>query len=95
MLARCAAERPQRVLQAASQRRETLAAQHDLGVLPGGIGQDEVIETMRQRLTGDTNAEIRHVGEVRQALLARRVILAKDHLALRAVLGTPRRRVKQ
>ncbi len=49
-----------------------------------------MIETMRERLPGDTDAEIGHIGEVRQALLARRVVLAEDHLALRAVFGAPR-----
>ena len=58
-------------------------------MFPGGIRQDEVIETVRQRLIGDADAEVGHVGEVRQALLARRVVLAEDHLARRAVLGTP------
>jgi len=89
MLARCAAERPQRVLQAAGQRGEALAAQHDLGVLPGGIGQHEVIETVRKRLPGDTDAEVRHIGEVRQPLLARRVVLAEDHFAFGPVFGAP------
>jgi hypothetical protein len=61
----------------------------NLGMLPGGIRQDEVIETVRQRLAGDTDANLGHVGEVRQALLARRMVLTEDHLALSAVFGIP------
>src|SRR5271168_391393 len=89
MLGRGATERPQRVLHAASQRRVALAAEHHLGMLPGGIRQNEVIETVRQRLAGDTDAKLGHVGEVRQALLARRVVLTEYHLARSSVFGTP------
>jgi hypothetical protein len=35
-------------------------------MIPGGIGQDKVIETVREQLTGDVDAEVRHVGAVRQ-----------------------------
>jgi hypothetical protein len=89
MLGRGAAERPQGVLQATGQGREALAAQHRLGMLPAGIGQDEVIQPVGERLTGEMDAKIGHVGEVRQALPARRVILAEDHLVLRPVLRAP------
>ena len=89
MFDRRAAERPQRVLQATGQGGEALAAQHRLGVLPAGIGQDEVIQPVRQRLPGDVDAEVGHVGEVRQALLAGRVVLPEDHLSLWAMLGAP------
>jgi len=89
MLGRCAAKRPQGVLQAAGQGGEALAAQHRFGVLPAGIGQDEVIQPMRQHLPGNVDAEIGHIGEVRQPLLAGRVALPEDHLALCAVLGAP------
>jgi hypothetical protein len=82
-------ERPQRVLQAAGQRGETLAAEHHLRMFPGGIRQDEMIETVCKRLTADPDAKIRHVGEVRQTLLARRMVLAEDHLALNSVLSAP------
>jgi hypothetical protein len=89
MPGRDAAERPQRILQTAGQGSETLAAQHRLGMLPGGICQDKVIEAVCERLTGDADPEIHHVGEVRQALLARWMVLAEDHLTLRPVLGAP------
>jgi hypothetical protein len=84
-----AAERPQRILQAAGQRGETLAAEPHFGMLPGGIRQDKVIEAVCERLTGDADAEIHPVGEIRQARLTRWMILAEDHLALSAVLGAP------
>ena len=46
VLARCAAERPQGILQALGQGHEALAAQHHLGMLPAGERQPEVIEPM-------------------------------------------------
>ena len=53
MLARRAAERPQRVLQALGQRHEALAAEHDMGMLEAGEGQAEVIEPVIERRAGD------------------------------------------
>ena len=44
---------------------------------------------MVQRLTGNADAGIGHVGEIRQRLLAGNVILTEDHLAIGAVLGAP------
>src|ERR1700733_2688447 len=87
MLGRGATKRPQRVLQAASQCSVALAAEHHLGMLPGGIRQNEVIETVCQRLAGGTEAKPGHVGEVRQALLAWRVVLPEDHLTRSSVRG--------
>ena len=89
MLDRHAAERPERVLQANGQRGETLAAEHRLGMLPGRIGQHEVIQPMVQRLAGDADAGIGHVGEVRQRLLSGHMVLTEDHLPIGAVLGAP------
>jgi hypothetical protein len=39
-------------------------------MLPGRVGQHEVIQPMVQRLAGDADAGIGHVGEIRQRLLA-------------------------
>jgi hypothetical protein len=39
-------------------------------MLPGRVGQHEVIQPMVQRLAGDADAGIAHVGEIRQRLLA-------------------------
>ena len=88
---RYAAESPQGVLQTLGQSDEALAAQHHLGMLPAGERQTEVIEPVIERDTGDADAEIGHVGEVRQSLLTGRMLLAKDHLPLRAMLRLPGR----
>ena len=58
-------------------------------MLPAGIGQGEVIEAVFERLPGDADGEIAHVGEVRQALPTRRMVLAEDHLPLRPVQAMP------
>ena len=50
VLARRAAERPQRVLQALRQGDETLAAEHHMGMLEAREGQAEMIEPMVERL---------------------------------------------
>jgi hypothetical protein len=54
-------------------------------MLPGGIGQAKVIEMVREQLTGNVVAEVRHVSEVRLPLLTRGVVLTEDHFALGAV----------
>ena len=89
MLGRSTAERPQRSLQPARQCGVALAAEHHLRMLPSGIGQNKVIETVREQLTGDVDAEVRHVGEVRQPLLTRRMVLTEDHFTLGPMLGAP------
>ena len=91
MLARRAAEMPQRVLQALRQRREALAlaAEHHPGVGEARPGEAEVIQHVIQLLPGDGDAERSHAGEVGQAALARLMLLAEDQLALGAVLGAP------
>ena len=58
MLARDAAEGPERVLEVLGQRGEALAAEHDGGVLPAAVGQDEVVEPVRERRAGDGDAEL-------------------------------------
>jgi hypothetical protein len=42
-----------------------------------------------ERLAGDTDPSVSHVGEVRQPLLSGHVVLSEDHLPVGAVLGTP------
>src|SRR5277367_5154378 len=44
---------------------------------------------MIQRLAGDADADIGHVGEIRQRLLSRHMVLTEDHLAIGAVFGAP------
>jgi hypothetical protein len=89
MLERHAAKREQRVLQANRQRGETFPAEHRFGMLPGRIGQYEVIQPMVQRLAGNADAGISHVGEIRQRLLSGDMVLTEDHLPIGAVLGAP------
>ena len=48
-----------------------------------------MIQHVIQRLPRHGHAERAHAGEVGQALPARLVLLAEDHLLLRAVLGAP------
>jgi hypothetical protein len=89
VLARRAAERPERVLQALGQRHMALTAEHDMGVLETRAGQPEVVQPVLERLAGDGDAEVAHVGEVRQAEPAGLVQLAEEHLLLRAVQRPP------
>ena len=89
MLVRHAAQGPQRVLEVLGQRRETLATQHDGRMLPAAVGQNEVKEAVRQRLTGDRHAECAGVGEVRQGHAAGLWCLPEDHVLLRSVQGAP------
>jgi hypothetical protein len=49
------------------------------------LGQVEVIEPAVEDLAGDGDAKIGHFGEVRQSHPARRMLLAKDDLPIRAV----------
>ena len=84
-----AAEMPQRVLQPLGQRREALAAEHHPGMGEARPGEAEVIEHVVQRLPGHGHAERAHAGEVGQAPPTRLMLLAEDHVLLRAVLGAP------
>ena len=80
---------PQRVLQTLRQRREALAAEHHPGMGEARLGETEVIEHVIQRLPGDSHAERPHAGEVGQALPARLMLLAEDHVLFGTVLGAP------
>ena len=44
---------------------------------------------MAQRLPGDADGEVAHVGEVGQTEPARAVLLPEDHVALRAIHRPP------
>ena len=57
-------------------------------MLPGGVRQYKVIETVREPNAGDVTPRSA-ISEVRQALLTRRMVLTEDHFALGAVLGAP------
>ena len=89
MLARGAAEGPERVLQAGGERDEALALQHDMGVLEAAEGEPKMVEPVGQRRTRHGNAGRAHLGEIRQAYPARLVDLAEHHLALGAMERAP------
>ena len=89
MLLGDAAQRPKSVLQSFRQRNKAFTAEYDMGVFEPGKGQTEVIEALLEELAGDGDAKIRHFGEVRQSHAARRMLLAEDHLPIRAVHRSP------
>ena len=84
------AERPQGILQAIGQRRETLAAKHDMGMRKAREGGAEVIKTMLQENASDHHAEHLRVGEVGQAETARWVLLPEHDILLRSGQRPPR-----
>src|SRR4051794_27642815 len=86
MLLRCSAEPPQRVLQSLRQCHIALATEHHTGVLITREDEPEVIKPMAQHDARDCNAKLTRIGEVRQAKMARRMLLAEDHIPL----GSPR-----
>jgi hypothetical protein len=89
MLTGCAAQAPQRVLQALGQGGEALAAENHFGMRPAGEGQAEVIEPMHESGAGDRHTELADVGEVGQSLQTGRVLLAENHVLVRAVQSSP------
>ena len=84
------AELPEGILQATGEGREALAAEDDLGMLPAGIDEGEVIDEVIQRRTGDGDNEVTGIEEVGHPLLARGMVLAEDHLALGTMFGPPK-----
>src|SRR6202453_5330850 len=60
-----------------------------MGVFEARERQAEVIESAIKDLAGDGDAEIGHLGDVRQAHPARRMLLPKDDLPIRAVHRPP------
>jgi hypothetical protein len=89
MLERHAAKGPKRILQPLGQSDEALTADHDLGMPPAAERQAKVVESVREGLAGDDDPEFGGVGEVRQALLTWRMLLAEDDLLLRPVQRLP------
>ncbi len=91
MLARRAAERPERVLETRGERHEvsppstTWAFSKPLKA----EGEAEVIEPVRQPRARHGDAEAAEVGEVREAEPAGLMDLAEDHLTLGAVYRPP------
>src|ERR1700691_5099684 len=60
-----------------------------MGVFEARERQAEMIKSAIKDLAGDGDAEIGHLGEVRQAHPARRMLLAKDDLPIRTVHRPP------
>ena len=84
------AERPQGILQALGQRREALAAKHDMGMRKAREGEAEVIKAMLQQDAGDHHAEHLRVGKVGQAETAGWVLLPEHDILLRSSERPPR-----
>src|ERR1700733_1903312 len=89
MLARYAAQRPQRVLQAFGQCDVALAAQDDMDVLKARAGQAEVVQTMVKFNTRYPYRKITHLGKIRQSHAPRFLDLAEDHIAILSLQRTP------
>jgi hypothetical protein len=85
---RHAAQFPQRILQALAQAGKTLrkAQRH---ALPVRARQHKVINQMREGLTLDGHPQALHVREVGRPQPARRMLLGKEQLLGRPVLGFP------
>lgn len=88
MAFRHGAQFPQRILETFAQAGETLR-EADRDVFPVRAGQHEVIEHVRERLTGDSDAEVVHVGEVGCSQPARLVDLGKEDFLGGSFFGLP------
>jgi hypothetical protein len=58
-------------------------------MLPIGIGQDKVIQQVRERLAGDGHLQVIHRSEIRGPQPARGMLLREEHLLGRAMQGLP------
>lgn len=82
------AQVPQGILQADTQAGEALGeAQRD--VLPVGMSQHEMVQQVREGRALNRHLQIVHRREVGGGQAAGRVLLGKEHLLARAVLGLP------
>src|SRR5260370_2695673 len=91
MLAWRSADEPERVLQPLGERREALPALDHARVFPLRVGEREVVESMREGKALHRHAQLAGVGEIRQPLRARRMLLAADDVARRAADRAPSR----
>ena len=82
-------KRPPRVLQALGRSDEALAVKHEMGVLPTGEGQPEMVEPVIERHVSDADAVTTQVGKIGQPEPARRVFLPEDDLLLGALERPP------
>jgi hypothetical protein len=83
-----AAQLGQGVLQALAEALEALA-EADAAGLPVRVGQHEMVDQMRERLTVDGHLQAGGVRKVGGAQVAGLVDLAEEHLLGRTVQGTP------
>ena len=60
-----------------------------MGMVPAGEGEAEVVEPVFERNTGDGDAELRGIGEIRQTLLPGWMLLTEDDLPLGSVQRLP------
>lgn len=79
---------PQGVLQALAEALEALGEADGAG-LPVGVGEDEVIDQVVERLAEDGDAELGHIGEVALGEPARLMDLREEHLLGRPFESTP------
>jgi hypothetical protein len=79
---------PESVLQTLGEALEALGEADGAG-LPVGVGEDEVIDQMVERLAEDGDAELGHAGEVRFGEPPRLVKLCEKHLLGRPFEGSP------
>jgi len=83
-----AAQFPQGVLHARAQAGEALR-KTQRHLFPVRVGEHEVVEQVRKRLTLDGHAQLVHVREVRRAQPARFMHLAEEDFLGRSVLRLP------
>jgi hypothetical protein len=76
---RGAAGLPQGVLQPLGQRLEALATRDHFHMLPAREAQHEVVQEVGKRRVRNRDAQLAHGGKVRQATLARRMVLREEH----------------
>ena len=79
---------PQGVLQPFAEALEALG-EADRAGLPVGVRQHEVVDQVVERLAGDGDAEVAHVGEVTLGEPPRLVDLCEEHLLGRPFEGAP------
>ena len=88
-LARHATQLRQRRAQTLGQRREALAPQHHRRARPARTRQPRMQKTVRQRLAADQHPDRVHHREIRNQLLARRMLLREAQHLLRACQRPP------
>src|ERR1700731_1971467 len=89
MLARCATECPERVLQPFGQRDIALAAEDDVSMFKARASQSKVIQAVVQRDPRHGDAQAVHLGEVGQSEATGLVHLTEHDVTLLTMECTP------